>query len=110
MDMLFHQDSFRRLIGMKKETSKTPTWEEIGKAVGKKMEKECESGKCKPWLMKRPDAGCGSGGAFYGLGFIGALAYYVTTAPDLLGMVVGGLKALFWPAFLVFELLKFLGM
>jgi hypothetical protein len=52
--------------------------------------------------------GCGS--ALYGLGFLGALYYYLTTATSLLGIVIGVVKALFWPAFLVFGLLKFLGM
>lgn len=95
---------------MKKGASKEQSWEEIGEAVGKKMEKECVGGKCKPWFSKGHDAGCGGGSAFYGLGFIGALAYYVTTAPDLVGIIIGILKAIFWPAFLVFELMKYLGM
>ena len=52
----------------------------------------------------------GSGGAIYGLGFLGALVYYVTTATSLLAGIIGVLKAIFWPAFLVYGLLKFLGM
>ncbi|HVN65397.1 MAG TPA: hypothetical protein VMT31_02140 [Methanomicrobiales archaeon] len=52
--------------------------------------------------------GCGS--AIYGLGFMGALVYYLTTATSLLGGFIGFLKALVWPAFLVFGVLKFLGM
>ncbi|HMA05417.1 MAG TPA: hypothetical protein VKO45_05765 [Methanomicrobiales archaeon] len=52
----------------------------------------------------------GSGGAMYGLGFIGALVYYLTTATSLLGGFIGFLKALVWPAFLVYGVLKFLGM
>lgn len=95
---------------MKKESSKGPTWEEIGKSVGKKMEKECEGENCKQWWGKGCGSGTGGGGAFYGLGFIGALIYYVTTASGLLGIVAGILKAIFWPAFLVFELMKYLGM
>lgn len=93
---------------MKKETGKEQTWDEIGKAVGAKIEKECKDGKCKGWQVK--DAGCGGGGAFYGLGFIGALIYYVTTASGIWGILIGILKAIFWPAFLVFELMKYLGM
>ncbi|MBU2496431.1 MAG: hypothetical protein KJ767_00025 [Nanoarchaeota archaeon] len=54
---------------------------------------------------------CGScGGAIYGLGFIGALVYYISTATGFWMGVLGVLKALVWPAFLVFNLLKFLGM
>ena len=51
-----------------------------------------------------------SGGAFYGLGFIGALIYYISTATGFWMGVLGVLKALIWPLFLVFELMKFLGM
>lgn len=52
---------------------------------------------------------CGCGGAFYGLGFIGAVIYYISTATGFWVGVLGVLKAIVWPAFLVFELLKFLG-
>ena len=48
-------------------------------------------------------AGCGG---IYGMGFIGALIYYISTAT---GFWIGVLKALVWPAFLVYEALKFLG-
>jgi hypothetical protein len=51
----------------------------------------------------------GTGGAFYGLGFIGAAVYYISTATSLWIGFVGFLKALVWPAFLVYELFKFLG-
>jgi hypothetical protein len=49
-------------------------------------------------------------GAVYGLGFIGAAAYYIGSAGTFWMGVLGFLKALVWPAFLVFELLKYLGM
>lgn len=50
------------------------------------------------------------GGAVYGLGVIGALFYYVGTAPTFWMGVWGIIKAMLWPAFLVFETLKYLGM
>ena len=53
---------------------------------------------------------CGCAGAVYGLGFIGALVYYLATATGFWDGVLGVLKAIVWPAFLVFELLKSLGM
>ena len=53
--------------------------------------------------------GAGCGGVVYGLGFIGAVIYYISTATSFWLGVLGFLKALVWPAFLVFELLKFLG-
>lgn len=52
----------------------------------------------------------GAGGGAYFLGFIGAAVYYIQTAPDFWGGVVGLLKSLVWPAFLVYELLKSLSM
>lgn len=41
----------------------------------------------------------------YGLGFIGAAVYYVQMATGFWAGVVGILKALVWPAFLVYEVL-----
>ena len=49
------------------------------------------------------------GGFAYILGIIGAAVYYISTATGFWAGVLGFLKALVWPAFLVFELLKFLG-
>lgn len=53
---------------------------------------------------------CGCGGVIYGLGFIGSAIYYISTATGFWMGVLGILKSLVWPAFLVFELLKSLGM
>lgn len=50
---------------------------------------------------------CCSSGAIYGLGLIGAAVYYISTAHGFWMGVLGFLKALVWPAFLVFDLLKF---
>ncbi|HUR61201.1 MAG TPA: hypothetical protein VM286_02395 [Candidatus Thermoplasmatota archaeon] len=47
-------------------------------------------------------------GAVYGLGLLGALVYYFQNSPTFWAGVIGILKALFWPAFLVYELFKFL--
>ena len=60
--------------------------------------------KCKVY-----SCGKGCGGAIYGLGFIGSVIYYISTASGFWIGVLGILKSLVWPAFLVFELLKFLG-
>jgi hypothetical protein len=46
----------------------------------------------------------------YGLGFIGALVYYIRTAATFGAGVLGFLKALVWPAFLVYKLMAFLKM
>jgi hypothetical protein len=65
-------------------------------------------------MMKKEKMSCvkgsnGCGGAFYGLGFIGSAIYYIAAATSFWGGVLGVLKAIVWPAFLVFELLSFLG-
>ena len=49
----------------------------------------------------------GGGSAVYLLGLIGAIIYYIQAATGFWGGVLGVLKALVWPAFLVYELLKF---
>ena len=51
----------------------------------------------------------GPNSAVYGLGFIGALIYYISTATSFGTGVLGVLKALVWPAFLVFEAFSKLG-
>jgi len=52
----------------------------------------------------------GTSSAIYGLGFIGAAIYYISTATSFWTGVLGFLKALVWPVFLVYGLLKSLGM
>ena len=46
-----------------------------------------------------------SSNAVYGLGFIGAAVYYIMNAAGFWMGVVGFLKAIVWPAFLVYEAL-----
>jgi hypothetical protein len=46
----------------------------------------------------------------YGLGLIGAAVYYIQHASSFGDGVLGLLKALVWPAFLVHKLLGFLQM
>ena len=53
--------------------------------------------------------GKGPGGdAVYGLGFVGALVYYWQQANTFWMVILGFLKALVWPAFLVHALLRLL--
>lgn len=51
----------------------------------------------------------GSSGAFYGLGFIGATIYYISVAGSFWMGVLGFLKAIVWPVFFVYEILKYIG-
>jgi hypothetical protein len=47
--------------------------------------------------------------AIYGLGLIGAAIYFISVATSFWIGVLGFLKALVWPVFLVYEALKYLG-
>jgi hypothetical protein len=49
----------------------------------------------------------GTSDSVYGLGFIGALIYYISRATSFQMGVSGFFKAIVWPAILVYELLKF---
>ncbi len=52
----------------------------------------------------------GPSGAIYGFGFIGAAIYYISLATTFWMGVLGFLKAIVWPVFLVYGALKNLGM
>jgi hypothetical protein len=54
--------------------------------------------------------GGAAGGGAYGLAFLGAAVYFIGHAATFWAGVLGFLKALVWPAFLVYELMKHLGM
>ncbi|MFC1710635.1 hypothetical protein ACFLZJ_00550 [Nanoarchaeota archaeon] len=45
------------------------------------------------------------GGCVYGLGFIGAAIYYISIATGFWMGVLGVLKAIVWPVFLVMKIL-----
>jgi hypothetical protein len=46
----------------------------------------------------------------YGLGFIGAVVYFIQQAANFKGGLIGLVKAFIWPALLVYHLLQFLKM
>ncbi|MEA3495824.1 MAG: hypothetical protein U9R42_07290 [Bacteroidota bacterium] len=46
----------------------------------------------------------------YGLGVIGAAVYFISHASSFWIGVLGFLKAIVWPAFIVYEAFKHLGM
>lgn len=61
--------------------------------------------------MGTRDTGTAAGaGAVYGIGFFGAVIYYIQTATSFWMGLVGFFKAFFWPGFLVYEAMKFLKM
>ncbi len=48
-----------------------------------------------------------SSSAVYGLGFIGAAIYFISQAASFWEGVIGFLKAIVWPAFLIYETFKY---
>ena len=49
----------------------------------------------------------GVSSAVYGLGFIGAVVYFIQHATSFWVGILGVLKAFVWPAFIVYKLLEF---
>ena len=66
------------------------------------MEKEKDSKKRNRHYSR-------NSGAVYFFGFIGAAIYYISAATTFWIGVLGFLKAIVWPVFLVMDALKFLG-
>jgi len=56
-------------------------------------------------FKKMGKSGGAGSGPVYGLGFIGALVYYLHISSGFGSSVVAILKAIVWPAFLVYHLL-----
>jgi hypothetical protein len=81
-------------------TNETPTTPEAGATA--------VMAKWKGGASKRnaPPAG---GGAVYGLGMFGALAYFLGSAESGGDFVLGFGKAIVWPALLVYRAFKVLG-
>jgi hypothetical protein len=49
-------------------------------------------------------------GGIYGMAFIGAAVYYIQHSTTFIAGVLGVIKALFWPAMLIYKLLELLKM
>jgi hypothetical protein len=75
-------------------------------AKGSKKEEKCD---CDCGCMHKHHGHRMCGG-IYGLGFLGAAIYYISQSTGFWMGVLGVLKALVWPAMLVYNLFKFLGM
>lgn len=63
-----------------------------------KKEKQDTCKHCKSYAKE-------CGGCGYFLGFIGAAIYYISTATSFWVGVLGVLKAIVWPVFVVYKLL-----
>lgn len=59
--------------------------------------------------MKKEIQGSAPAGAVYVFGLIGAAVYFISHATSFWMGVLGFLKAIVWPAFLVYEAFKHLG-
>ncbi len=53
-------------------------------------------------------SGGGAGGAIYGMGFVGALVYFIQHSTTFMDGLIGLLKAIVWPALLVYKVLELL--
>ncbi len=66
---------------------------------------------CKDWkgMHHHKHHGAG-GGALYGLGIFGAAIYYFQHAVTSSDYILGFIKAILWPAFIVHKVFTLLGM
>ncbi len=60
--------------------------------------------------IKTGNRNCGMSCGAYGIAFIGAAVYYIQQAASFWEGVLGVLKALVWPAMLVYKALEFFKM
>ena len=90
-------------MAKKKTKKKSVSFQKIGQVIDKEVKKGCRENLRKPYKIKRGSFG-------YFLGFLGAAIYYISTATGFWVGVLGVLKAIIWPVFLVYYLMKFLGM
>lgn len=79
----------------------------IGETIGAEIDKEREKGGC---CDNRKTVYKGGGNAVYGLGFIGAAIYFIQYADGFWMGVLGVLKAIVWPAILIYKWLVMAGM
>lgn len=99
------------MAAKKKASRPKVTDKDVEKYIEKKIKNfagKLENMDCSQKPKKICHSSCGGG--FYGLGLIGAAIYFISTATSFWGGVVGFLKAIVWPVFMVYGLLKFLGL
>jgi hypothetical protein len=70
-----------------------------------KTEKEIKEQTCTHKWKNR--GGSGSSGAFYCMGLIGSIIYFIQHATSFMDGVVGVLKAIVWPAFVAYKFFEF---
>jgi len=82
----------------------------VEKGIEKGIERTVKKFTSKACKEEKSSCKCNhTGSCFYFLGFLGAAIYYISEANGFWNGVLGFLKAIIWPVFLVLELLKNLG-
>jgi hypothetical protein len=77
--------------------------------VDDKLEVNMSDENCNP-PKKYTNRACGMSGGVYGLAFIGAAIYFIQHSTTFWEGVLGVLKALVWPALLIYKVLELLKM
>ena len=85
---------------------KTCDEEQVKKMIEKGI-KKLENMDCGSKGVKK-HTGSGAAGTIWFLGFVGAAVYFIQQAGTFGEGVIAFLKALVWPAFLIYNLLDFL--
>lgn len=62
----------------------------------------------KEVIINKYHHGGGAGGAIYGIGLVGALVYFLQRSPTFADGVIGVIKAIGWPALIVYKVLELL--
>ncbi|MCK9324746.1 MAG: hypothetical protein M0P69_04540 [Bacteroidales bacterium] len=65
-----------------------------------------EQNPSEPCKKGRSNTNPGASGAVYGLGFIGAAIFFIGQATTFWAGVLGFLKAIIWPVFLILKALQ----
>lgn len=73
-------------------------------------EEKKDKRKCECKSNKNRNNSSGVAGGAYGLGFLGALVYFIQHATTFWIGVLGFFKALVWPALVTYKLLEFFKM
>lgn len=92
----------------KKKKSKTKKSANINIKVNN-LDKIIKEGKKQEKTKFKCTSNNGCGGFAYFLGIIGSAVYFISSTSGFWNIVLAILKSLVWPAFLIFELLKYLG-
>lgn len=77
------------------------------KLLNKELEECDECCECGEFCENKHFNHATSGDMVYILGFIGAVIYFISQASTFWIGVLGFLKAIIWPVFVVYELLKY---